>query len=196
MLARAVQKREKKHIPLAWLKHNSKFDNKVRKTQSLNSATKICSLLTSDFLATLCPSNQKTPTLPAKRARLQKDHKLTPFCSRESERTTLGRYEDIRCLFNTHRSILGVDAESSVGSVFSRAIPICSHCIHQPQRLYVVTRAPSVHKKGYLLPFFGFARLICPSFTQELQYEFGLLARRHRVLLCCDAKLCQNPTTT
>ena len=50
MLARAVQKREKKHIPLAWLKHNSNFDNKVRKTQSLNSATKICSLLTSDFL--------------------------------------------------------------------------------------------------------------------------------------------------
>ena len=35
---------------LACLQHNSNFDNKVRKTQSLTSSTKTCSLLTDDFL--------------------------------------------------------------------------------------------------------------------------------------------------
>ena len=39
------------------------------------------------------------------------------------------------------------------GSVFSRALPICRRHIHQPQCLYVFTRASSIRHKGYLLPF-------------------------------------------
>ena len=99
-----------------------------------------------------------------------------------------------RFLYITHCSILDVDIESYVRSTFTRAIPFCTLHIHHSQRLYVFTRAPSFHQQDHLLLFLDFwcwsALLSFKSFGDK----FDLLARLHRIFLCHDVKLRQNPT--
>ena len=120
-----VQKRRRNTFHSAWFEHNSNFDTNVRKTQSLNSATKICSLSTTDFLNKTQGDELRPFVLQIRKRQHHLPRELafkrSPAHSiliTRIRKVHARRTQDNCCLFSTHRSILGVDAESSVGSVF------------------------------------------------------------------------------
>ena len=149
---------------------------------------KLCSLLNNDFLnktqtnevATLCLSNQKSPTSPATRVHLEKITSSNSFlimCNRQEHARRLGGY---RYLFDTHRLHPRLRVtESSVGECLLKSNT------ESVRNMFTIHNTPVCSYQSTLNPPEGLTS--DPSWVCEVGLPFFHSRVLRRVWLACSS---------